>query len=171
MSVRRAALGLALTACLGACSARTAETVGETAETVLTLQSGTISELRDRRGTGPFTVYDVSPDDMLDVLEKARGAGGKAVQAVFVYANAREVIAKERAADEADDTAYEGAFRTAMLAAVLPQPGEPGRCRVEIHALDRGPFHKGVVRWTRDMPTWIAEVLAEREAPIAPLTR
>ena len=62
----RAALALLLIPLLAAC---VSDDVKETAETVLTLQSGTVSELRDRRGNGPFTTYDLAPDAMLGVVE------------------------------------------------------------------------------------------------------
>jgi hypothetical protein len=55
-----------------------------------------------------------------------------------------------------------------MLAVVHPVRGRPGASRVEIHAIQRGPFHQGQVAWARDMPTWIDEVLADR-APLAPI--
>lgn len=149
------------------------ERVGEAAETVLTLQSGTINELRNRRGSGPYVTYPFAPDEMLGILEnaarRAHNAAGEPVQAVFVYEGAREVVAKERAGVEGRSTGYPAAFRTAMYAAVLPVRGDPGSSRVEIHAMQRGPFHKGVVQWQRDMPRWIDEVIAERSAPIAPL--
>lgn len=161
---------LALTA---ACSG-VDESVRESAETVLTLQSGTISELRGRRGRGPFTTYPYPPDEMLVIVEaaarKARNGAGEPVQAVFVYEDAREVVAKERPGTDGRDTAYDEPWRTAMYAAVLPVRGDRGSARVEIHAMQRGPFHKGVVQWQRDMPRWIDEVIAEREAPVMPLS-
>ena len=146
------------------------ESVRETAETVLTFQSGTISELRDRRGSGPYTTYPYPPDEMLLIVEaaarKARNAAGEPVQAVFVYEDAREVVAKERPGTEGRDTAYEEPWRTAMYAAVLPVRGDSGSSRVEIHAMQRGPFHKGVVQWQRDMPRWIDEVIADRKSVV-----
>lgn len=142
--------------------------VGESAETVLTLQSGTMSELRACRGRGPFLHYDVPPREMMEVIgdaaRKARGAGGKPVRAVFVNPHRNEVIAKERTAEEASDTGYPAPFRSAMLASVYPVANNPNASRVEIHAIERGPFHSGRVNWTRDMPCWINEVLAERRA-------
>jgi hypothetical protein len=60
-----------------------------------------------------------------------------------------------------------------MLAVVHPVPGDPHASQVEIHAIQRGPFHRGRVAWELDMPGWIDEVLAERarveRAPPAPL--
>ena len=160
---------LVLACGLPACSG-VDDSVTEAAETVLTLQSGTISELRNKRGTGPFETYPFPPDEMLTILEaaarKARNDVGEPVQAVFVYEDAREVIAKERAGKDGRDTAYDEPFRTAMYAGVFPVRGDTKASRVEIHAVQRGPFHKGVVQWQRDMPRWIDEVIKEREAPV-----
>jgi hypothetical protein len=139
----------------------------EAAINVLTFQSGTISELRDLRGTGPFTLYEQPPEAMLDILRRAAGRavglGGRRVQAIFVSRRYGEVIAKEREAELAGDDSYEPPFRSAMVATVHAIPGEPNTCRVEIHATDRGPFHKGRVEWERDMPRWIDQVLVEEE--------
>ena len=44
--------------------------------TIFTLQSGTVSELRDRRGTGPFLTYDVPPAEPLGVVEEAARKAG-----------------------------------------------------------------------------------------------
>jgi len=165
-----ALVALVLPACVS-------EQVKDTAATVLTLQSGTVSALRAQRGTGPFRAYGVAPDVLLGVVEeaahKARGQGGEPVRAIFLSASRGEVLAKERAADEAADDGYAAPFRTAMLAIVHPVSGAPGRSRLEIHEISRGPFHGGVVRWTKDMPGWIDAVLADRaraEAqPIRPI--
>ena len=147
--------------------------VKETAETVLTLQGGTISELRERRGSGPFTTYDVAPDVMLSVLERAAGrardAAGEPVKAVFVSTARREVVAKERARENAQDEGYSAPFRTAMLAVVHPVRDRPEQSRVEIHTIQRGPFHRGVVNWQRDMPGWIAAEISAEAAPLTPL--
>ena len=103
MSRRIQVAGVAFVLLLGCSGAD--ESVREAAETVLTLQSGTVNELRNKRGSGPFTTYDVPPDEMLEVLDraarKARNDVGEPVQAVFVYENAREVVAKERSGDAA----------------------------------------------------------------------
>ena len=84
------------------------------------------------------------------------------VTAVFVSERYREVIAKERAVDATEPDSYSEVFRSAVVAAVDPVPGKPGSCRVEIHAMNRGPFHRGAVRWERDLPGWIREALSER---------
>ncbi len=176
---RRVLRTLVLCLVAGTLAGCVSDRVREAAETVLTLQSGTISELRDRRGSGPYRTYPFARDEMLTIVEtaarKARGAGGDPVRAVFVYERAGEVIAKERSAEDAADDAYEGDFRTALYVAVLPVIGDRTQSRVEIHAIDRGPFHKGVVRWAHDMPRWIDEVIAERAAiesgPVKPLPK
>lgn len=171
----RAALVLLLAApLLAGC---VSDDVKETAETVLTLQSGTMSELRDRRGTGPFTTYDLTPDVLLGVVEEAarmaRGAGGEPVRAVFVSERRGEVVAKEREGEDAQDDGYSAPFRTAMLAVVHRVPGRADQARLEVHMIQRGPFHRGVINWTRDMPGWIQAVLSERAvqdaAPLTPI--
>ncbi|MDJ0972896.1 MAG: hypothetical protein QNJ98_00375 [Planctomycetota bacterium] len=164
----RVCLALLVLAALGGCS-NIDEDVRETAVNVLTLQSGTISELKDLRNTGPFTTYDLPPDELLSVVEdaarKARGEGDHPVRAIFVSERRGEVVAKERGAEDAADDGYEKPFRSAMVATVHPILGEPTKSRLEIHAMQRGPFHKGRVQWERDMPGWIDAVIAERANP------
>jgi hypothetical protein len=136
-----------------------------------------MSELRQRVGSGPFRIYELAPGEMLEVLEEAvgeaRGVGGKPVSGVFVSERRRQVVAKERPADEADDDGYSKPFLTAMVATVWPVEGRPEACRVEIHAMRSGPFHTGRIQWERDMPAWIERVLTRRRsaaaAPLAPL--
>jgi hypothetical protein len=153
---------VALAVALAACS--TSQEVRDIAENVLTLQTGTVRALRERTGRGPFVTYDVPPERMVGVIEaaarKAVGCGGKPVVAVFASTRYGEVIAKERAPEAASDDGYTEPFRTAMLAVVKPEPGNPSRSVVEIQEIRRGPFHGGCVEWRRDMPRWIDEVLA-----------
>jgi len=168
--VLAACLGLVLCGCVS-------DEVKETAETVLTLQSGTVSELRDRRGSGPFMTYDLAPDELLSIVEeaarKARNSEGEPVRAIFVSPARGEVVAKEREGEDAQDDGYTKPFRTAMLAVVHPVRGRADAARLEIHMIQRGPFHRGVVNWPVDMRRWIAEVMAERAAaeaaPLAPI--
>ena len=131
---------------------------------VATLQHGTISDLRDCRGQGPFRTYNVPPDEMVDVLVKAAGKArdetGRPIDNIFPSVLRREVIAKERGDCDNEELSYRKPFKSAMYAAVHAIPGRPSCCEVEIHATDRGPFHQGNVNWIRDMPGWIREVLA-----------
>ena len=73
--------------CLSACSGID-DTVKDSAETVLTLRSGTMSDLRKRVGQGPFRTYEIPPAEMLEILEEAvgeaRGRGDRPIRAVFV---------------------------------------------------------------------------------------
>lgn len=153
---------------LGACSLN--PQVEEAAENVVNLKSGTMTELRARRGRGPFWTYDRPPLEMVEILEeaarKARGMGGRPVSAVWAKPHRGEVYAKERTPGEATDDGYQAEFRSAMIAFVHPVPGRPGASQVEIHSLHRGPFHQGAVWWRRDMPRWIDEVMARKIRPI-----
>ena len=143
----------------------TAKQALEIAENVVTFQTGTTSELRDRRGTGPFREYDVPPDEMLEVLEAAmrRAAGDREAPWVKVYPSKRygEVVAKEFAERK---SSYKDPFRTAAIAIVHPIRDEPARSRVEMHHVRRGPFHGGSVRWQAGLPGWIDAELAARAA-------
>ena len=153
------------------------EQVRDSAETVLTLRSGTLTDLRRQTGSGPYTRYELPPEEMLDVVaeaaRKARGKGDRPVSAIFVSEFRREVVAKERPPDEADDDGYAAPFLSAMLVNVWPVRGAADVSRVEIHAIRSGPFHKGSVAWVRDMPGWIEEVLEKRRsvaaAPLQPI--
>ena len=75
--------------------------VRDSAKDVLTLRSGTVSELRDQRGQGPFHLYDVAPSEMLQVAaaacRKAVGLRGRPVTTVEVSPRYGEVTAKEQA--------------------------------------------------------------------------
>ena len=63
----RSFLLLALLVCLGGCLS---DAVKDSVETVLTMRSGTMTELRTRRDTGPFRRYEVPSAEMLDVVEE-----------------------------------------------------------------------------------------------------
>lgn len=149
-----------------ACSSTdTAKQAREIAVNVVTLQTGTTSELRDLRGTGPFGDYEVPPDEMVALLERAmkraRGADGPPWVKVYPSMRYREVVAKEF---EKRTASYEDPFRTAAIAIVHAVPDDPARSRVELHHTRRGPFHGGSVRWQADLPGWIDAELAERAA-------
>ena len=159
---------------LAACASDdTTDQIKEIAENVVTLQSGTMSELRERRGQGPFRRYEQPPEVMLEVVEeavrRARGLGDRAVEGVYVSKRRGEVIAKEREPEKAAATKYSLPFRSAVLVVVHPIVGEPEASRVEMHAMERGPFHKGRVAWQRDLPGWIDDVLRQRRGEILPL--
>lgn len=164
--------GLLLLLVLGGCGETgTAKQVREIAENVVTLQTGTTSELRDRRGQGPFRDFDVAPDEMVEVLEAAmkRAGGGGEAPWVKVYASRRyrEIVAKEF---EKPSATYKDPFRTAAIAIVHPVPGDASRCRVEMHHTRRGPFHGGSVRWQAGLPGWIdAELVERREGGLKPI--
>lgn len=165
-----ALLGFLLVACAGD---DTTDQIKEVAENVVTLQSGTMTELRELRGQGPFRRYEQPPDVMLEVIEEAighaRGLGGREVAGVWVSKRRGEVVAKEREPDEADSEKYSLPFRSAVLVIVHPVLGEPNVSQVEMHATHRGPFHKGRVAWQRDLPRWIDDVLRQRRGEILPL--
>ena len=157
-----------LPACSGGASSQLdSETIKEVAGEVLTFQSGTVNELRRRRGKGPFTHYDLPPDELLTVVyraaKKARGVDGQPIRGVWKRKISMEVVAKERTAEFVESEKYDDPWRTAMLAMVHPVPGKPNESRLEIHATSKGPFHKGRIAWTHTMPCWIREVLAEPE--------
>lgn len=153
----------ALAACATGGGGVEAETLQETAVGVLTFQGGTISELKERRNRGPFRRYDLAPDALVEVVaeaaRKARGPDGRPIRTVWVRRRAREVVAKEPAPDAKGD-GYQQPWRSAMVAMVHEIPGEPEASRLEIHAMDKGPFHRGRIDWEGAMPGWIAEVLA-----------
>lgn len=165
MSARPTLLALLLTLATAPACSGISETTQETIVNVLTLQRGTISELRTRRGTGPFRTYAVPPDRLLAAAHRAagmaRGEDGKPLPAIWLSEDRREVIAKERRGEDAQDDGYSKPFRSAMIAFVHPVPGAPGQSRVEVHAMHRGPFHRGTVDWERDMPRWIDAALRE----------
>ena len=163
---RLPALFAGLTLLFGGCGdTGTAKQVREIAESVVTLQTGTTSELRDRRGSGPFREFDVAPDEMVEVLEAAmkRAGGEDGPPWVKVYASRRyrEVVAKEF---EERSSTYKDTFRTAAIAIVHPVAGDASRSRVEMHHTRRGPFHGGSVRLQAGLPGWIDAELAERAA-------
>lgn len=147
--------------------------IKEVAVNVVTLQSGTMTELRERRNQGPFRRYAEPPDVMLEIVEdavrRARGKGGRKVEGVWVSKRRLEVIAKERDPEDAHREKYGLPFRSAVLVFVHPILGEPEASSVEIHATQRGPFHKGQVAWQRNLPRWIDDVMRERRGEILPL--
>jgi len=150
-----------------ACSSGTGKTVQEVAVNVFTLQSGVVTELRDLRGTGPFLAYDVPPEEMLGIVEAVLRTK---VVAVFPNPRAAEVIAKERLGKEAADDWYGPPSRSMVVVMVHPAAGGGPGSRVEIHATDRGPFHRGRIAWERELPPLLYEAVRHRGVtPIRPL--
>jgi len=161
------ALVVACVAAGPACSSGTGKTVQEVAVNVLTLQSGTVSELRDLRGTGPFLAYDVPPDEMMGIVEAVLRTK---VVAVFPNPRAFEVVAKERLGAEAADDWYAPPSRSMVVVIVHPAAGGGPGSRVEIHAMDRGPFHRGHIAWERELPPLLNDAVRHRgSTPIRPL--
>lgn len=148
---------------LGGCATELDDDTKEAIENVVTLQQGTISDLKAKRGQGPFRTYNVSPVRLLAAVETAargmKGLGGLPVTAVFVSERRMEVVAKERAPEDQWDDSYSAPWRSAMVATVHRIPGEPERARLEIHDGHRGPFHQGRIQWRRDLPPLIRESL------------
>jgi hypothetical protein len=83
---------------------------------------------------------------------------------VFVSKRYGEVIAKE---SEKPEAGYGAPFRSAAIAIVHPSPRGFAWCRVEWHAIQRGPFHRGSVDWMRNLPGWIESARAAYD-PLAP---
>ena len=134
---------------------------------VVTLQSGGVTELRDLRGTGPFLAYDVPPDEMLGIVEAVLRTK---VVAVFPNARAGEVIAKERAGEAAADDRYSEPARSMVVVMVHAAAGGGPGSRVEIHAQDRGPFHRGWIAWERELPPLLNDAVRHRGTqPLRPL--
>ncbi|MGE0192547.1 MAG: hypothetical protein AB7T63_10965 [Planctomycetota bacterium] len=152
----------------GCSSSVGSDRVLESLETVATLRGGTISALRDLRGTGPFRTYHLPPGELVEVVGEAaafaRGRGGQPVKAIFVSKRRGEVVAKERDPEDASSTSYDEPFLSAVVVSVHGVPGQPDLARLEMHATHSGPFHLGAVNWTRDLPVWIDQVLAQRAA-------
>lgn len=148
---------------------RVSESVQTSARDVLTLRNGTIHELRERRGQGPFVRYEVAPEAMLDVLAaaagRARDLAGRPVTGIAVSKRYGHVVAKERAPDAPKDPGYSEDWRTAVVAIVHAVPGEPRASRVEIHGTRRSPLLGGANDWERALPAWIEQELAARGLP------
>jgi hypothetical protein len=132
----------------------TSKQVKEILTNVSRLRFGTVSDVRAMRGTGPFYDFDVPPGVMLDAAEKAMKSK---VAAVFPNPRALEVIAKERRPDMAWDDSYAPSFLSAAIVIVHPVPGDPHKSKVEIHAIDRGPFDRGSIPWEAELPRLLAQ--------------
>jgi hypothetical protein len=164
----RAVFALGALVAASACSSEgSSKTIKEVAETVFTLQRGTMTDLKESFGTGPFRDYAVPPAEMIDLVAAVLKTK---VAAVCVEPRFGQVIAKERAGKDIDKDEYSPAFRTAVIVFVHPVPDSPGRCRVEIHAIGRGPFHRGFIDWEHEVPPLLDAAVAHRgTTPIRPL--
>jgi|GEM_PF-1753772 len=153
-------------------SCTVSENVRDSARDVITLRSGTVSELKALRGSGPFTRYEVAPREMLEVAaaacRKARGLRGKPVTGVEVSVRYGEVTAKERADDVHPDVGYSEDWRSAVVITVHPILGEPNVSRVEWHATKRSPLLGCGVDWDGVLPGLIAQALREAGLPRHP---
>jgi hypothetical protein len=159
--VRRALAALAAGTALlaGGCSSDPDDQVSQVAKDVLTLKSGTVSELKAQRGAGPFREYPVPQDVLFDVVVEVLEAK---VAAVFPNRKAHEVVAKERAGKDRYDDWYAPDWRSAVVVYVHPVPGDDGRSKLEIHATNRGPFHKGCIAWCAELPALLDAAVARR---------
>jgi hypothetical protein len=151
---RTTALWLALLA--GGCGSLS-EDEREAVRNVLTLEMGAVNDARACRGQGPFRDYPVPPDQM---LELAYGALGTKTVAVFKNLDAREVIAKERPPELAHEDSYAPRWVSAVVVTVHPVAGDPGRSRVEAHAVSKGVFTRGRIDWEREVPALLDAAVA-----------
>jgi len=142
--------------------------VEEIGTTVLTLQTGTVHALRERRGTGPTTRYEVGPERLVGVVARAArrlaDPAGRSVVEAYPSPRSLEVVAKERDPADLSRDGYDVPWRSAMVAIVHRIPGEDDAALLEVHASDRGPLRRGRVAWGRDLPRAIDAVLAEDRA-------
>jgi hypothetical protein len=144
---------------LGACASDPDDEVTKVAKEVLSLKSGTVSELKAQRGAGPFREYPLAQDDLYDLVVEVLEAK---VAAVFPNRKAFEVVAKERTGKDKHDDWYAPDWRSAVVVYVHPVPGDDARSKLEIHATNRGPFHRGAIAWQRELPALIDAAVARR---------
>lgn len=141
--------------------------VRETAATVFTLQGGSMTAMRARRGDGPFRIYPVPPAEMISIVASVLKTK---VVAVFEEPQRGEVCAKEREPKLALEDTYADPWKSAVIVFVHPVPGDEGSSKVEIHSEQRGPFHAGNIRWEIELPPLLDDAVAHRGAtPIRPL--
>jgi hypothetical protein len=133
---------------------------------VLTLRNGTMSELKARRGQGPFRIYQVPPVEMLGVVAtacgKAVGQRGRPVTVVEISQRYMEVSAKEQAHDAPKDASYGDDWISAVLVIVHPDAAQPDLSRVEWHTTARSPLIGCSVDWERVLPGLIEAELRAR---------
>ena len=165
----RAFVAIALLVTLSACKGGVSKDTEKAIENVVTLRSGTVSDLHEQYGTGPFRDYAVPPAEMLGIVTAVLKTF---VPAVFENDRTMSVIAKERKGKEAWVDDYSPEWHSAVLVYVHRVVGNPNVSRVEIHATDRGPFHQGCIEWAAVLPGRIDDAVAKRgRTPIRPLSR
>ena len=161
LRARAVAASLLLAGCAGM-----SDDTKEAVRNVLTLETGAVSDARQRRGFGPFRDYEVPPDEMLDVVH---GALLAKTPAVFVNRDAREVVAKEREPAKAASDAYAEPWLSAVVVTVHPLAGRPGRSSVEVHAVRKGVFKGGCIDWEAEVPRLLDAAVARRARGLAPI--
>jgi hypothetical protein len=158
---------LAAAAALAGCSAESRKNVKDVAGNLLTLKTGTMSDLEEERGTGPFTDYAVPPEEMVDLVAAVLRTK---VRAVFPTKGSLSVYAKERTGKDRAIEDYSDPWVSGVAVFVHPVAGDPSSCRVEIHATNRGAFTKGCIRWERELPPLLDDAVRHRgTTPIRPL--
>jgi hypothetical protein len=143
----------------GGCSSDPDDQVSQVAKDVLTLKTGTVSELKAQRGAGPFREYPVSQDVLFEVVVEVLKSR---VAAVFPNRKAYEVVAKERHGKDRYDDWYSPEWRSAVVVYVHPVLGDDARSKLEIHGMHRGAFHRGCIEWECDLPAQIDAAVAAR---------
>lgn len=150
------ACGLASLLLVGAACSNLDDNTRTAIENVATLQSGTVSELMAERNSGPFLRYPVPPERMVgvvaDAVGRARDGAGRPITMIRASEHSRYVIAKERARDASNSGGYGEPWVTAVVVFVHRDPGDAEASLIEIHWTQRGPFHKGVIDWSQQLP-------------------
>lgn len=165
----RAGTAIVVALLLAACKGGVSEDTKKAVENVVTLRTGTVSELHALYGTGPFRDYAVPPGEMVDL---ATAVLKTFVPAVFANERTLTVVAKERKGKDAWVDDYSPEWHSAVIVFVHRVVGNPDACRVEIHATNRGTFHKGSIAWEQVLPGRLDEAVAKRgRTPIRPLGR
>jgi hypothetical protein len=151
------------------CAEGPSENTKKAVENVVTLRFGTVSDLHELVGTGPFLDLPLAPARMLPLVTAILRTK---VPAVFENERTMTVIAKERRGPDAWVDDYSPEWVSAVLVAIFPVEGRPDACRVEIHATNRGAFAKGSIAWERDLPPLFEEAARHPDKrPIRPLGR
>ncbi len=159
MTARRTA-AVVLASAIGAASLPAcSKDIRETAVTVLTLQDGSMTTLRARRGSGPFRTYPIPPAEMISLVAAVLKTK---VVGVFEKPRRGEVYAKEREPKLALEDTYADKWTSAVMVFVHPVPGDATSSKIEIHTAQRGPFHAGCIRWDVELPPLIDDAVLHR---------